>query len=94
MNLRLFFITTVCLSLLTATSALAETEAELREWVRKAVDDPNVFVVNPPAELNAYADLTPEQKQQRMGDAGRGGSVLILHLNGLPFWNKTQLTKN
>ena len=65
MNLRLFFITTVCLSLLTATSALAETEAELREWVRKAVDDPNVFVVNPPAELNAYADLTPEQKQQR-----------------------------
>lgn len=65
--------------------AQAADEAALREYVRKAVGDPKVFVYNPPAELRAYANLSPADIEKKMSAAGQDGSILILFPNGLPM---------
>ncbi len=82
---RELLIVCACAALCSVSVAGAESESDLREWVRKAVADPRVFVMNPPAELGAYAGLSPEQLQQRMTGIFRDGSVLMLYPNGLPF---------
>ena len=74
------------LAALFCASALAHADEEvLREYVRKAVEDPNVFVYNPPTELQAYAGLTSTDLQARQEAALENGSLLILFPDGSPM---------
>ncbi len=71
--------------LISAHSLTAASESELRQFVKEAVADPDTFVLNPPAELNAYAGMTPEAAQKRQMDVIRNGRMLILFPNGMPM---------
>lgn len=71
--------------LISAHSLTAASESELRQFVKNAVADPETFVPNPPAELNAYAGMTPEAAQKRQMDVIRNGRILVLFPNGLPM---------
>ena len=84
MNFR--FVRRAVFAALFCASSLAHADEEvLREYVRKAVEDPNIFVYNPPAELRAYAGLTSTDLQARQDAALEGGSLLILFPNGSPM---------
>lgn len=71
--------------LISAHSLPAASESELRQFVKEAVADPETFVLNPPAELNAYAGMTPEAAQKRQMEVIRNGRMLVLFPNGLPM---------
>jgi len=84
MNFR--FVRRAVLAALFCASPLAHADEEvLREYVRKAVEDPNVFVYNPPAELQAYAGLSSAELQARQDAALDNGSLLILFPDGSPM---------
>src|SRR5438105_2743721 len=55
-----------------------------RVFVKQCLGDTNMFVYNPPAALNAYKDLSEEQRKEQMTRAMRDGSLLFLNLDGLP----------
>ncbi|CAN5771050.1 hypothetical protein BH09VER1_BH09VER1_46030 [soil metagenome] len=74
----------VGLVLWAGVAGAADREKELRAYVAQCVADAGIFVCNPPAELRAYADLTPEELEKRQKKVMRDGAMLILYPNGLP----------
>ncbi len=55
-----------------------------REFAARCLSDTNVFVFNPPADLNPYREMSKEAVQQIQQHPMRDGSVLFLYLDGLP----------
>ncbi len=58
--------------------------AVAREFTARSLADTNVFVYNPPADLNPYTGMSKESVQGLQKNAMQNGSVLFLYLNGLP----------
>lgn len=76
------------LLILSAHFALADSDGNaeaLRRYVKAAVVDPTIFVINPPAELRAYEGLSPAELGQRQMKVIQNGSVLSLYPNGIPL---------
>lgn len=65
-------------------------EEDLRHYVKEALADPKIFVMNPPAELRAYAELSPAELQKRQMEVMQNGSILFLYPNGIPFKLQTR----
>ncbi len=64
--------------------AAESPEGQARAFVAKCLKDPAVFVSNPPVEENPFRNLTPEQREKRLNQASKNGSILYLYPNGLP----------
>lgn len=75
----------VLAALFCASPSVHADEEVLREYVRKAVENPNIFVYNPPVELQAYAGLSSEQLQAKQDAALENGSLLVLFPDGSPM---------
>ncbi len=78
---------TVAIVLASSATMYAEDgdhAALARGSVAAWLSDKNVFVCNPPADLNPYKDMSREEMQRFQRGAMKDGSLLFLHLNGLP----------
>lgn len=85
--------TLVVLCVITAIARItaAPSEAELRQYVTDCVADPKIFVLNPPAELRAYADLSPKELEERQRKVIKDGAIMFLYPNGLPAKIETKI---
>jgi antitoxin component YwqK of YwqJK toxin-antitoxin module len=67
-----------------------------RAFVQESIVSTNVFVMNPPAQLGLYEDLTFEERNERLRQATRNGAVLRLYADGLPaaFQSRKEFTEH
>ena len=61
-----------------------------KSFLDTCLSDKNVFVFNPPAELNPYKNMSKEEIRKFQKTAVKDGSILMLHLSGLPASFKSQ----
>lgn len=69
------------------TASFAETDdpaPAAKEFVQSHLSDPNLFLVNPPREMNPYADMTPQQVQHLRQNSQLHGSTLAFYPDGVP----------
>lgn len=70
-------------------AAAENHEGTVRAFVKKCLDDPKVFVLNPQADMNPYKKMSQQQIEELMHNAIRDGSTLMLYHDGMParFWS-------
>ena len=86
-------INTVAIVLVFSTTIYAEEvdHASLaRDFVATCLSKKNIYIHNPPADLNPYKDMSREEVGELRSRAMSDGSTLILYRNGLPAIFKSQ----
>ncbi len=82
--IRHFLPVGVCCFFIAAACGEEDYAASARAFVKECLSNPKVFVYNPPTDRNPYKDLSPQHRHELMAKIMRDGSLLVLHLDGMP----------